>query len=628
MLPGKDGGYILIGTYLGAGNSNQGFVVKTDDAGIFSWSRMYYGDFGASVEFNDIDYSDGGYVLVGKLFIPSSPETGDGLLLKIDIPGNIVWSRLLSNDLCTGCKEEAYSVTWTGDGGCAITGKITTTMGMGKPFLIKADLNGDVSWFAMYEKPGFVEEYGARSVRETSDGGYAFVISDQSTSVPNAIMLKTASDGTPQWATEYGRTGTSQRFCTVNEVYEGGYILAGIDDGADYPTVYMVKTDDAGVSGCNEVDLSYSVSGGAWLPQSALVSDSGAFGALTPFIPTYSVPFIDVLIDCECCGPNCDDLAPWGDANDDGIALSVSDMIYLNLVILGHEPLLSGCGSEMDAYRNPAFPCSPTIGDIIAYQNFFIHGIGALPPQECICPKIPENTGIVMVVPSPLTLSGSSGSQVFTVSLINTSADDYDILGVAVPIDFNSVSGPASVGISLQNYQTYGVWTETEHDPAYFGTERWSGMLLGQTAPASVPLYAGQQLDLFEIYVSWTGGGSSPTTVTPVTFDQAPSFVPTIVAVPTVKSGPDATYPFMLADAHIRAADVPGDANNDGNCNVGDAVYLINYVFKGGPEPPCKAEGDANGDCNLNVGDAVYLISYVFNEGDPPITNDICEWPD
>ena len=33
------------------------------------------------------------------------------------------------------------------------------------------------------------------------------------------------------------------------------------------------------------------------------------------------------------------------------------------------------------------------------------------------------------------------------------------------------------------------------------------------------------------------------------------------------------------------AIGIPGDANCDGDCNVGDAVYIINYVFKGGPEP-------------------------------------------
>lgn len=62
-----------------------------------------------------------------------------------------------------------------------------------------------------------------------------------------------------------------------------------------------------------------------------------------------------------------------------------------------------------------------------------------------------------------------------------------------------------------------------------------------------------------------------------------------------------------------------GDANDDAAVNVGDAVWMINYVFKGGEPPPCGDEGDANADCALNVGDAVYLINYVFKGGDPPI---------
>jgi len=64
---------------------------------------------------------------------------------------------------------------------------------------------------------------------------------------------------------------------------------------------------------------------------------------------------------------------------------------------------------------------------------------------------------------------------------------------------------------------------------------------------------------------------------------------------------------------------LPGDANDDGQVNVGDAVFLINYVFKGGPPPPCLNEGDANGDCGVNVGDAVYLISYIFKGGPAPV---------
>ncbi|MCP4569851.1 MAG: hypothetical protein GY841_19905, partial [FCB group bacterium] len=62
-----------------------------------------------------------------------------------------------------------------------------------------------------------------------------------------------------------------------------------------------------------------------------------------------------------------------------------------------------------------------------------------------------------------------------------------------------------------------------------------------------------------------------------------------------------------------------GDANGDEALNVGDAVFLINYVFKGGSAPDPLEAGMANGDDAINVGDAVYMINFVFKGGDDPI---------
>jgi len=62
-----------------------------------------------------------------------------------------------------------------------------------------------------------------------------------------------------------------------------------------------------------------------------------------------------------------------------------------------------------------------------------------------------------------------------------------------------------------------------------------------------------------------------------------------------------------------------GDANNDGIINVADVVYLINYLFIGGPEPvPDLCVGDVNGDGIVNISDVVYLINYLFINGPPP----------
>ena len=61
-----------------------------------------------------------------------------------------------------------------------------------------------------------------------------------------------------------------------------------------------------------------------------------------------------------------------------------------------------------------------------------------------------------------------------------------------------------------------------------------------------------------------------------------------------------------------------GDANNDGYVNIGDAVTILNYVFRGGPAPEPLCRGDFNCDNECNVGDPVKLINYIFRSGPPP----------
>jgi Dockerin type I domain len=64
-----------------------------------------------------------------------------------------------------------------------------------------------------------------------------------------------------------------------------------------------------------------------------------------------------------------------------------------------------------------------------------------------------------------------------------------------------------------------------------------------------------------------------------------------------------------------------GDANGDGDVNVSDAVWIVNYVFIGGPPPqPIVACGDINTDADVNVSDAMYLVVWIFAGGGPPTT--------
>jgi hypothetical protein len=62
------------------------------------------------------------------------------------------------------------------------------------------------------------------------------------------------------------------------------------------------------------------------------------------------------------------------------------------------------------------------------------------------------------------------------------------------------------------------------------------------------------------------------------------------------------------------------DVNETGNVSLGDIVYLINYLFKLGPEPdPFYGDADANGDGKVSLGDIVWLINYLFKLGPSPV---------
>ncbi len=63
---------------------------------------------------------------------------------------------------------------------------------------------------------------------------------------------------------------------------------------------------------------------------------------------------------------------------------------------------------------------------------------------------------------------------------------------------------------------------------------------------------------------------------------------------------------------------ISGDANNDTKVNLGDIIYLVNYIFKGGPSPVIRFSGDVNANCQTNLSDLIYLVNYVFKGGPLP----------
>ncbi len=80
-----------------------------------------------------------------------------------------------------------------------------------------------------------------------------------------------------------------------------------------------------------------------------------------------------------------------------------------------------------------------------------------------------------------------------------------------------------------------------------------------------------------------------------------------------------ATYHMGDGPVHLDFNYRPGDASGDWTVSIADVVYLVNYIFKGGPRPAFpRWRADPNADGRINIGDAVYLVQYIFAGGPGP----------
>jgi len=65
--------------------------------------------------------------------------------------------------------------------------------------------------------------------------------------------------------------------------------------------------------------------------------------------------------------------------------------------------------------------------------------------------------------------------------------------------------------------------------------------------------------------------------------------------------------------------EVRGDIDHDGALLPTDAVYFVNWLWRGGPEPLCIDEADVNGNESVDPQDCIYLVSYFWSGGAAPV---------
>jgi hypothetical protein len=245
----SDGGYIISGTTASFGSGGDDmYVIKTTSTGNISWTSVI-GTAGVNEAGREVQQTnDGGYIVAGYTD-GIGQSFYDVLLVKLNSTGVVQWKKTYGGS----SYDFAYTVQQTSDNGFII-GATTNSFGAGNwdAYLIKTDVNGNLTWSKTYGMSG---EDRAQSARQTADGGY--ILCGRSSSFGfgsfDAILYKTDANGILSWTKAYGGTGDDQAFY-AREISANNYVLCGytVSAGAGIKDMYIIKTGLNGASGCNE----------------------------------------------------------------------------------------------------------------------------------------------------------------------------------------------------------------------------------------------------------------------------------------------------------------------------------------------------------------------------------------
>ena len=257
IIETSDNGYAAIGfsESLSSGSSDILFI-RTDINGDTIFTRSY-GTIEDEDGSNIIQLPDGGFIITGRqITYPGGKQESDGLLLRTDASGNLLWTKMYGDSLW----EELTAVKLLPDNGYIISGS-TSTFGAGNYdiLLMKTDSSGSVQWsktfgkswtdagYDIYINPDF--SFVISGYTESLGYGHRF-----GTDSSNIFLLKTNENGDLLWMETYGDGLQDEAFRSA-KASDGGYLIAGFTNNYhlnDSSQMIFIKTDSLGFTGCHE----------------------------------------------------------------------------------------------------------------------------------------------------------------------------------------------------------------------------------------------------------------------------------------------------------------------------------------------------------------------------------------
>ncbi len=218
-----DKGYVVAGstTSFGFGNTDA-YILKTDSMGVPLWHKTF-GGINIDQSYSIQETNDSGLVIAG--YTNSFGNGGyDMYVIKTNKYGNTIWTKTYGGSDW----DLAYSIKQTNDGGYIIAGG-TYSFGNGNEdmYLVKINSVGDTLWTKTY---GGINEDEAKSVKQTSDGGYILTGFTKSYGDINGDMytIKTNSLGDTLWTFKSDAGSEDKSFDVIEDnSASGNYIVVG-----------------------------------------------------------------------------------------------------------------------------------------------------------------------------------------------------------------------------------------------------------------------------------------------------------------------------------------------------------------------------------------------------------------
>jgi len=262
----EDCGNIMVGNTASRGERSDLFLIKTDENGNFTWSKILGGS-GEDVGYFVSETRDGGFIVTGST---DSYSMGDDLLwlVKTDRNGSLTWEKTFGG-FVSSSGEGGWSVQETYDGGYIVTG-YTQSVGNGRKdlWLIKTNGEGELTWEETF---GGREDDVGMSVLQSQDGGY--IVAGRTASFgkgeDDIWLLKTDSSGSEIWNVTFGGNKDDAGFQVV-QLADGYVIVSRTDSGKSDEKINLIRV---GLDGRKIWERSYKGSSAASLQ----LTDDGGF---------------------------------------------------------------------------------------------------------------------------------------------------------------------------------------------------------------------------------------------------------------------------------------------------------------------------------------------------------------